>query len=78
MKLVTLLSRATALSAAAFALALIFNEYAGVFYTVAASAFLLLIAARDYAPRARRWEPRTGTSPVAPHPRTVQALRLAA
>lgn len=72
MKVVALLSRLAALALATAGLAILFDVHAGVASAVAASIFLLLIAARDYAPRRRLWQPRLAPA-HRPH-----GLRLAA
>ncbi|HYP17849.1 MAG TPA: hypothetical protein VEQ65_11620 [Opitutus sp.] len=65
MNLIALLARISAASAAVSAAGLFLGVPAAVFFLISASAFILLIAARDYAPRSRRWEPVlvTSTSP---------------
>ncbi len=78
MKTITLLSRATVVATAAFALALAFNVLALGAFAVAASSLLLLVAARDYAGPARRWEPALRTAPVGPALPKSARFRLAA
>ncbi|HWL16748.1 MAG TPA: hypothetical protein VNR00_14165 [Opitutus sp.] len=75
MNIVSLLLRFNAFSAAVSALALAFNAHPLAFYCVAASAFLLLIAAADYAPPARRWEPAAVRARLRAH--REQSLALA-
>lgn len=75
MKIVSLLTRVAVLTVAVSAFAILFDVYAGLFTGIAASALLLLIAARDYAPRPRRWLPRV--APVRPSPNR-HSFRLAA
>ncbi|HVU23078.1 MAG TPA: hypothetical protein VHE13_03065 [Opitutus sp.] len=78
MKLISVLTRVTAGAAAALAVAILFNTYAGAAYAVATSAFLLLIVARDYSPRAPRWQPRLVPTHRTPPRRRSQSFRLAA
>jgi hypothetical protein len=53
MKLVTLLTRLAALGFATFLAAVALDAAAVAIFTLAAGAFLLLIAAHDYTPRER-------------------------
>jgi len=78
MKTLTLLSRTTVLTTAAFALALAFNTFAVAAFAVAATSLLLLVAARDYKTPARRWEPGLRTAPVGPVLPKDHRFRLAA
>lgn len=77
MKLISLLTRVTAGTAAVFAIAFLSNWHASAAYAIATSAFLLLIVARDYSPRARRWQPRLAPVHRTPGARAKQRLRLA-
>ncbi|MSU23598.1 MAG: hypothetical protein EXS32_07215 [Opitutus sp.] len=56
-KLVSLLSRFAALGLAAFVLGVTFDAQALALFALAAGALVLLIAAGDYAPRPRAWQP---------------------
>jgi hypothetical protein len=78
MKLIPNLTRAAAIiSVAAFALAVFSTQFNDVLYGLAACAFIVVIAARDYAPKGRRREPCvTHASP--PTPRRAHRFRLAA
>jgi len=58
MKLVSFFSRVAAVATTAFLLAVLFDHYVAAFFGIAASSFFLLIVAKDYAPKSRRWEPR--------------------
>ena len=78
MKLVSILSRVTAVAAVASAIAFLSNWHAGAVYAAATSAFLLLIFARDYSPRARRWTPRVAPAHRTPPARSRQRFGLAA
>lgn len=79
MKIISFFCRLTAIATSAFLLAFIYERYALALYAVAASSFILLIVARDYAPKPRRWEPRLMTAqPNRPQPSPEQRLRLAA
>lgn len=80
MKTITLLSRATVASTAAFALALLSGTFVAATFAVAATSLLLLVAVRDYQAPARRWEPRLGrrTAPVGPALPKDSRFRLAA
>ncbi|HWA84597.1 MAG TPA: hypothetical protein VG710_00115, partial [Opitutus sp.] len=78
MKLVSILTRVAVGTAAALAIAILFNTLAGAAYAIATSAFLLLIVARDYSPRAQRWQPRLAPTHRTPPGRKNQSLRLAA
>ena len=80
MKLVTLLTRVAVLGFAAFLAAVALNAAALVSFSLAAAAFLALIAAHDYAPRPARRVAIAATMidfPVAPA-RTETPARLAA
>ena len=58
MKLSSLLAKfSAAISVVTLALAVLFTGYAATFLAISAVAFVGLIAARDYAPRPRRWQP---------------------
>ncbi len=76
MKLISSLSAVTAI--VAFALTFAFDQHAVAFYSIAFAASLVLIAAGDYAPRARRWEPRGLAVGAIASARRAQSLRLAA
>lgn len=77
MKLVSLLSRLSLAAVSAFVFALVLNQHALAVFAVAVSSLLLLVAARDYAPRARGWQPRL--APVNhPASRSTHPFRLAA
>lgn len=78
MKLIPNLTRAAAiLSVAAFALAVFSTQFNDVLYGLAACAFIVVIAARDYAPKGRRWQPAV-THAVSPAARGAHRFRLAA
>jgi cell shape-determining protein MreD len=77
MKLVTLLSRVTALCFAAFSIGVIFDMHAGALFGCAVSAFLLLTVTHDYSGPVRRWEPRL-VGDADPARRSASTLRLAA
>jgi len=80
MKLVPLLTRVAALSFAAFLAAVAFNAAALAAFTLAAGAFVMLIASHDYVPRPGLALPRKAVVvdfPAAPA-RAVCAQCLAA
>lgn len=58
MKLVTTLIRLSLVATASAALGFATGRYELAAFGAATSSLLLLIAARDYAPRSRRWQPR--------------------
>lgn len=78
MKLVSLLSRISLLATAGFAFGLLSGHYAAAGFLTASTTLLLLIMAHDYAPRARRWQPRLVPVTSAAHRKTAQRFRLAA
>jgi hypothetical protein len=80
MKLASLPSRiSAATTAVALTVALFATNHTVTvaFFSVAAVAFVGVIAARDYAPRARRWQPSVVTA-NRPQPRRAHRFRLAA
>jgi hypothetical protein len=58
MKAVTFLIRLSLISSAAAALGFATGRFELAAFGAATSTLLLLITARDYTPRARRWQPR--------------------
>jgi hypothetical protein len=78
MKLIRLLSRATALAVTASLLGLAFNLLPAVLFTAALASFSVLLFAHDYAAPVRRWQPGTAPRSAAASGRAVQPLRLAA
>jgi len=78
MKLIRLLSRATALAVTASLLGLAFNILPAALFTAALASFSLLMIAQDYAAPVRRWQPGAARLSAAAAGHTVQPLRLAA
>jgi hypothetical protein len=79
MKLLPNLTRVAAIiSSIAFAAAIFSTQFNDTLYGIAACAFVVLIAARDYAPKARRWQPRVDLGPRQPTKPQSQRFRLAA
>ncbi len=73
------ITRAAAiLSFASLALAVFSTQFNETLYGIAACAFIVLIAARDYAPKGRRWQPRVAAAPQRPTKRQAHRFRLAA
>ena len=77
MKHTSSLSIAAVIATASLALGLAFTQYSEIFYAISACTFLLLIAAKEYAPKARiRFYPTAlGLDSTN---RSAQPLRLAA
>jgi hypothetical protein len=64
MKAVTFLIRLSLITSAAAALGFATGRFELAAFGAATSTLLLLITARDYAPRPRRWQPRLYATPA--------------
>lgn len=79
MKAVTFLIRLSLITSAAAALGFATGRFELAAFGAATSTLLLLITARDYAPRARRWQPKlTPVKAHASHAGVNHRFRLAA
>jgi hypothetical protein len=77
LKALPFLALAAPLAALAVVTATGFLQHPAPLFGWASAASVLLIMTRDYAPRCRRWEPRTGRAPAG-RSDTAQRCPLAA
>jgi hypothetical protein len=77
LKALQFLALAASLGALAVVIATAFQQYPAPLFGCASAGSVLLIMARDYAPRRRRWEPRTDRVPAG-RSHTTQGCPLAA
>lgn len=78
MNLLSLLSRITILAGTTALLGFLLNQHAGIFFSIAASSFMLLIAAHDYSSAARRSQRLRVLAPVQTNVTSAHGLQLAA